>query len=504
MLKLKVKPLGFPVGRRLVLINNQDAINQGMRMNDRVRAEYRKKKASGFLSVSESHVKPGFAVLSDELMEILDVKDGDFITLSLGRRPSSFQYIKKKMEGRKLLPEEIRAIIEDAVNYDLTDLEIAAFLLSQEFHGMSMDEIEALTKAMVETGERIDFGRPAFEKHSIGGVPGNKVSLLIVPIVASLGVLIPKTSSRAITSPTGTADTMEVLASVEFTAEEFREIALKVGGAIVWGGRLGLAPTDDIFIRVEHPLGIDPRGQMLASIMSKKLATGTKALVIDIPTGKGAKVEGVEEAELLSSQFVELGRRFGVRVQCGITYGGQPVGHAVGPALEAKEALEALQGRGPASLIEKSAALAGMLLEMSGVATRGSGKDLAEEVLASGKALKKMREIIEAQGGDQKVKPEDIPIGQYTTDIRAPCDGYVTDVDNSSIKEIALAAGAPDEKGAGVLLHAKVGYKVEKGKPLMTIYAERESKLTEAYNVAMRTKPITVEGMLLRRIPDYT
>jgi AMP phosphorylase len=369
---------------------------------------------------------------------------------------------------------------------------------------MSMDEIEALTKAMVETGERIDFGRPAFEKHSIGGVPGNKVSLLIVPIVASLGVLIPKTSSRAITSPTGTADTMEVLAPVEFTAEEFREIALKVGGAIVWGGRLGLAPTDDIFIRVEHPLGIDPRGQMLASIMSKKLATGTKALVIDIPTGKGAKVESVEEAELLSSQFVELGRRFGVRVQCGITYGGQPVGHAVGPALEAKEALEALQGKGPASLIEKSAALAGMLLEMAGVATRGSGKDLAEEVLASGKALKKMREIIKAQGGDPKVKPEDIPIGQYTTDIRAPCDGYVTNVDNRSIKEIALAAGAPDEKGAGVLLHAKVGYKVEKGEPLMTIYAERESKLTEAYNVAMRTKPITVEGMLLRKIPDYT
>ncbi len=503
MLKLKVKPLGFPVGRRLVLINEKDALSQGMRMNDRVRVEYRRKKASGFLSISESHVERGFAALSDELMSILDLKEGDSITLSLGGRPSSFQYIKKKMEGKKLLPEEIRAIIEDAVNYDLTDLEIAAFLLSQEFYGMSMDEIEALTKAMVETGERIDFGRPAFEKHSIGGVPGNKVSLLIVPIVASLGVLIPKTSSRAITSPTGTADTMEVLAPVEFTAEEFREIALKVGGAIVWGGRLGLAPTDDIFIRVEHPLGIDPRGQMLASIMSKKLATGTKALVIDIPTGKGAKVESVEEAELLSSQFVELGRRFGVRVQCGITYGGQPVGHAVGPALEAKEALEALQGKGPASLIEKSAALAGMLLEMAGVATRGSGNELAEEALTSEKALEKMREIIEAQGGDPNIKPEDVPIGQHTTDIRSPCDGYVTDVDNSSIKEIALAAGAPEEKGAGILLHAKVGYKVEKGEPLMTIYAERESKLTEAYNIAMRTKPITVEGMLLRRIPDY-
>ncbi len=504
MLKLKAKPLGFPVGRRLVLINEKDAATQGMRMNDRVKVEYMKRRASAFLSVSRSHVEPGVAALSQEVMEILEVKDGGVISLTLAGRPPSFPYIKKKMEGQKLLSEEIRSIIEDAVSYNLTDLEIAAFLLSQEFYGMSMDEIEALTKAMVETGEKIDFGRPAFEKHSIGGVPGNKVSLLIVPIVASLGVLIPKTSSRAITSPTGTADTMEVLAPVEFTAEEFREIALKVGGAIVWGGKLGLAPTDDIFIRVEHPLGIDPRGQMLASIMSKKLATGTKALVIDIPTGKGAKVENVEEAELLSSQFVELGRRFGVRVQCGITYGGQPVGHAIGPALEAKEALEALQGKGPASLIEKSTSLAGMLLEMAGVATRGSGKGLAEEALASGKALKKMREIIGVQGGNPDVKPEEIPLGQYTAEIRAPCDGYVTDVDNHSIKEIALAAGAPSEKGAGVLLHAKVGYKVEKGSLLMTIYAERESKLTDAYNVAMRSKPFTVEGMLLRRIPDYT
>ncbi|RLG45463.1 MAG: AMP phosphorylase [Thermoproteota archaeon] len=502
-MKLKVKPLRFPVGRRLVLINEKDARSQGMRANDRVRVEHKRRRASAFLSVSSNQVEPGFASLSQELIEILEVEEGDVISLSMGGRPPSFRYIKKKMEGKKLLPEEIRTIIEDAVSYNLTDLEIAAFLLSQEFHGMSMDEIEALTRAMVETGETIDFGRPAFEKHSIGGVPGNKVSLLIVPIVASLGVLIPKTSSRAITSPTGTADTMEVLAPVEFTAEEFREIALKVGGAIVWGGRLGLAPTDDIFIRVEHPLEIDPRGQMLASIMSKKLATGTKGLVVDIPTGKGAKVRSIEEAELLSSQFVELGRRFGIRVQCGITYGGQPVGHAVGPALEAKEALEALQGRGPASLIEKSTSLAGLLLEMAGVAPRGSGKELAEEVLTSGKALKKMREIIEAQGGNPDVRPEDIPIGEYTAEIGAPCDGYVTDVDNKSIKEIALAAGAPAEKGAGVLLHAKVGYKVEKGDPIMTIYAERESKLTEAYNVAIRTKPITVEGMLLRRIPDY-
>ena len=323
---------------------------------------------------------------------------------------------------------------------------------------------------------------------------------LIVPIVASLGVFIPKTSSRAITSPAGTADTMEVLAPVEFDVDEYREVALKAGGCIVWGGKLGLAPVDDIFIRIEHPLSIDPRSQMLASIFSKKLAVGIRGLVMDIPTGKGAKVEDLKEAEALASQFIELGRRFDVRVQCGITYGGQPVGHAVGPALEAREALEALAGRGPASLIEKATSLAGLLLELAGVAPKGSGQDAAKEALRTGRALEKMKQIIEAQGGDPEVKPEDIPVGEYVAEIRAPADGYVTQVDNAGIVAVATLAGAPTEKGAGVLLHAKQGYKVKKGDVLMEIHAERESKLTEAYEAAIRLRPITVEGLSLIHI----
>ncbi len=238
--------------------------------------------------------------------------------------------------------------------------------MEEEFHGMSMDEVEYLTRAMVETGITIDFARPCYDKHSIGGVPGNKVTLLIVPIVAAAGLLIPKTSSRAITSPSGTADTMNVLANIEFTASELKEMALKAGGTIVCGGKVGLAPADDILIRVEYPLCIDPRGQMRASIMAKKLAVGADFIVIDIPVGLGAKVETTEDARKLAQSFMELGDRLKVRVQCGITYGGQPVGHTIGPALEAREALLALQGKGPASLIEKSTALTGMLLEVGG------------------------------------------------------------------------------------------------------------------------------------------
>jgi len=502
-MRVKVRPQYLPAGRRMIVMSSQDARSAGLRAYDRVRVSLDGRGATAMLSIVEGMISPGEAVVSLELRNALGLSNGGEVSVALAGRPKSFEAIRKKMRGEALTPEEIRSIVMDVANYELGELEIAAFLLSQEFRGMSMDEVEALTKAMVEAGSTVDFGRPVYEKHSIGGVPGNKVSLLIVPIAASLGVFIPKTSSRAITSPAGTADTMEVLADVEFGVEEYREIALRAEGCIVWGGKLGLAPVDDIFIRVEHPLAIDPPSQMLASIFSKKLAVGIRGLVMDIPTGRGAKVETLAEAERLASQFVELGRRFDVRVQCGITYGGQPVGHAVGPALEAREALEALMGGGPASLIEKSTSLAGLLLELSGVAPRGTGQEAAKEALRTGRALKKMREMIEAQGGDPKVKPEDIPVGEYRVQLKAPADGYVTGVDNASIATIARLAGAPSEKGAGVLLHAKQGYKVRRGDVLLEIFAERESKLTEAYEAATRLRPVTVEGMLLRRVPEY-
>ncbi|MGQ9514868.1 MAG: AMP phosphorylase [Thermoproteota archaeon] len=502
ILLLRVKLLEYIDSLPTALLNHEVASSLGLIEGSRVRCEYRGESRTLFVATSSSISKKQIG-LDSKSLEVLKVSPGRLVNVSYCPPPESVNYIKKKLQGHPLGRDEILAIIRDVVDGVLSDTEISGFVLSQYLRGMSMEEIEHLTNSIVETGSKIEFNRPVYDKHSIGGVPGNKVSLVIVPIVAAAGLLIPKTSSRAITSPSGTADTMSVLANVEFEPSEFRNIALKVGGLIAWGGRLGLAPADDIFIRrCEHPLGIDPQSQMIASVMAKKIAVGVDYLVLDIPTGRGSKVEKIEDARALASNFMEVGRRFGIHVVCGITYGSQPVGHAVGPALEAKEALECLEGKGPISLREKSTALAGVLLEMSGIATSGNGQSVAKDILESGKALKKMKEIIEAQGGDPHIRSQDIAIGSHIISLSSPCNGYVSEVDNNAINDVAKAAGAPFDKGAGVLLHGKQGYVVKKGQPVLDIYAEHATKLSEAYAIAQRLKPITVEGMLLHRIPD--
>ena len=504
MVKLKAKIIDLEVGKQMVLLHEKDAQEIGILAHDWVKITSGKRKTVAFVDTTTSYLKQGELGIFRDVYEKFKVKEGTKISVSSAKPPESIKFIHKKTDGKPLNKEEYYAIIQDLVNHKLSEVQIAAFLLAEEYYGSTMDEIEYLTRAMVETGTVIDFDRPCYDKHSIGGVPGNKVTLLIVPIIAAARLLIPKTSSRAITSASGTADTMEVLANVEFDAAELKKIALKTSGAIVWGGKLGIAPADDLLIRVEHPLNIDPFGQMLASILSKKLSVGADHVVIDIPVGTGAKVTTVEDARKLAKSFVELSERFDIRLQCGITYGGQPVGHMVGPALEAREALIALQGKGPASLVEKSTALAGILLEMGFVAQPGQGKDLAKEILASGKALEKVREIIEIQGGNPEIRPEDINVGQHIVALKAPCDGFVTNVSNAEITAIARAAGAPREKGAGVALRWKRGCKVKKNDILFEIYAERASKLNDAYNLALTLNPVTIEGMLLHKVPEYS
>jgi len=413
----------------------------------------------------------------------------------------SIDLVKKSLDGLRLTRDEFKRIISDALNGKLPDVALSAFVVRQYLKPLSLEEVADLTMAMVETGKTIEFGDMTVDKHSIGGVPGNKVSLLIVPIIASTGLKIPKTSSRSITT-IGTADTMEVLAPVEFKLDEVKEIVEKTNGCIVWGGALETAPADDLFIRkVERVLRIDPVSQMLASIMAKKVAMGIKYLVLDIPEGKGTKAETLEAAYALSEMFIKLGKMLNIYVETAITYGDQPVGHAVGPALEAKEALMALEGHSPsASLIEKATGLAGILLEMTGKASPGKGQDMAKEILRSRKALEKMKEIIEAQGGDSTITSDKVPVGDKKADILAPVDGYVVAIDNRAVMAVVRAAGAPDVKGAGVFIYKKGGRYVKRGEPLMTIYAEKESNLDRAVELARRLNPIIIEGMIKERI----
>ncbi len=457
--------------------------------------------------VLSDHVPLDRIWVSSEMQTELQIEEGDKIqVLPLSRTPpDSYWLIRKRMLKRRLFqPSEIDMIVNDIAEGKLNQLEKAAFVLSQTFEPFSMDEIEQLTRAMAHTGEMIDFGQhTVFDKHSTGGVPGNKVTLLIVPIIAAAGLLIPKTSSRAITSPSGTADTMESLGcDVVFTADELVEISQRTKGMIVWGGGFNLAPADDILIKdVEFPLGINPTSMMLASIMSKKLATGIHFLVMDLPTGVGTKIEDVGTAQALGREFAELGRRLGIRVESGITFGASPVGHAVGSALEAREALETLINprEGPSSLVEKSCELSGILLEMAGRALRGQGRDLAKQILYKGDAEKKFREILEAQSGNPALKPEDIEVGPYFAEILAPSSGWIVNIDNVKIAEIARTAGCPKDKGAGIFFLKKKDA-VKRGEPLIRIYSSSESRLSAAEGKFAKLNPITIEGMLLGRV----
>jgi AMP phosphorylase len=380
---------------------------------------------------------------------------------------------------------------------------LAAFVTSLHIRGTSMDEVEALTKSMVSTGQTIKIDKgPILDKHSIGGVPGDKTTILVVPIIAAAGFAIPKTSSRAITSPAGTADRVEVLCPVNLTCEEIRNVVEKTNACLAWGGALDLAPADDLLIQIEYPLSIDPL--LLPSIMSKKKAIGANYIVVDIPTGRGAKIKTIGEAQYLAQEFIEIGKRLNIHVQCGVTFGEQPIGCAIGPALEAREALSALMGEGPIDLTNKATHLAGILFEMMG-AKNGAAE--AKKIIATGKAEKKLREIIAAQGGEPEIKPEDIEVGPKIADIRAKETGNIQWVNNRAIAQIARAAGAPKTKGAGVLLKKKMGDKVKKEEIIFQIYSKNQQKLNSAVLLAKTINPIGITGkfgekMLIGRIPS--
>ncbi len=336
-----------------------------------------------------------------------------------------------------------------------------------------------------------------------GGVPGNKVSLIIVPIVAAAGLTIPKSSTRAITSPSGTADSMEVLAPVAFTPKRLNEIVSQEKACIIWGGALETAPADNILIEIERPLHMDPIGLMIPSILTKKLSLGVKKLVLDIPVGEGTKFPTPDNGKQFAYLFKEIAANVGIDSECALTLAHQPIGHAVGPALEAREALTLLcnYSNGPNSLIEKSTDLAGIILEMSGKSQKGEGQDLAKELLRSGKAYAKMKKIIEIQGGDPEIKPEDIEVGPNVKEFFAKKDGYIVEVNNSIINQIAKTAGCPSSKSSGVEIIKKQGAKIKKGDIVFRIYSQSESKLRKAEKIYNTTGgPIRLGGMVIERI----
>lgn len=496
-----VQPLEATSKQYTVVLHEEDARSLGLEAGDRVEFFSGNEELITVVDTTRTLVDRGSVGTFSKVSETLSLNAGDKASILPTSSPDSVRYIRKKINGKNLTDSEIHAIVKDIVDGRLTNQEMTAFLVAEKIRDMSIEERVALTQSMVETGETVEFDKkPVLDVHSIGGIPGNKYAMVTVPIVSAAGFTIPKTSSRAITSPAGTPDVMEVFCDVSFSLEEISDIVKDVGGILAWGGAVNLAPADDILVRLERPLSIDPRSQLLASVLSKKLSVGSDEVLIDIPTGLGAKVETDEEAEDLAHDFMNLGHRIGLDVETAVTYGGQPLGYHIGPGLEAREVLKTLQGDGPTSLIEKSTSLAGVLLEMAGEVSFGSGKSKAMEILDSGQAYQKMQDIIEAQGGDPEVDLDSLPLGDKQDEVCAPHDGYVKRINNSIITEVARKAGSPQDKGSGVKLLHKEGQEVNKGDPLLKVFSEHESKLEDAMNLASEKLPVRIETMLLRRI----
>jgi AMP phosphorylase len=501
-LELKAKLLDIQAGgRRIAILDDETASLLGVHSSDRVNITYKNQKIIAIVNIA-TNFPHNHIGLYEEISKTLGIKAGEDVEVQLAQIPEALSYVRAKIRGERLRENEIKSIVRDVVERHLSDVELASFVTALYIRGLSMSEIEILSKAMVETGKTLNLNKsPILDKHSIGGMPGDKTSILIVPIIAAAGLIIPKTSSRAITSPAGTADRVETLCPVNLTIEEIKEVVEKTNGCMVWGGALELAPADDLFIQVEYPLGIDPL--LLPSIMSKKKAMGATHIVVDIPTGRGVKIKTIEEAHTLAQDFIDLGKRLGIDVQCAITFGEQPLGYTIGPALEAKEALSTIMGNGPADLKEKAVNVAGILFEMVGIE---NGKKKAESILRSGEAERKLREIIGAQGGNSKIMPDDIKIGDKKAEVTTTEDGRVLWINNESIAQVAREAGAPKEKGSGVMLKVKLEDQIRKGEILFEIYAERSTKLEAALGLAEKLNPIRVsekleERMLIDRVP---
>ncbi len=490
-MKLKVKFLNWYAGLPVVMIHKETAEKIGVHAGDTVTIKTfskNPKKFSTVIDVVEGLTKENQLLISSEIKHILKLKNKQNVQISLLPSLKSLDLIKKKLNKKKLSKKEFFEIIKDIVNNSLSEPEVALFISAMYENGLDFKETTYLIESILESGNKINLKqRNLVDKHSIGGIPGNRTTPIIVAICASAGLIMPKSSSRAITSAAGTADVIETLAKVEFKLEELKKIVKKTNACMIWGGSLGLVPADSKIIKVEKMLKIDPKSQLLASIMSKKLAAGSKYILIDIPYGKTAKVPKHKALEL-KKDFERLGKHFHKKLKVILTDGSQPIGNGIGPVLEMIDVIKVLapKEKGPVDLEKKSLFLSGEILEMTKKAKKGKGIELAKEILYSGKAFSKFKEIIETQRG----KIKNLFPAKIKKDIIVKSSCTIKEIDNKKINTLARIAGCPVDKASGIYLYAHVKNKVKKGEKLLTIYANTKSRLEEAIKFYRKEKPI--------------
>jgi thymidine phosphorylase len=479
---LKARRLGIDTHDEPVVFLHADshvARSEGLESHTRVQVIAPENSLLATLNVVRSPILLATEIgLSESAWQNLGVEDGEVLHLCHPDPVESFSHVRRKIYGHTLDASQFQAIIADISAGRYSNVQVAAFITTCANANLAEEEIVHLTRAMVGAGPTLDWDQTLVaDKHCIGGLPGNRTTPLIVAIGACHGITIPKTSSRAITSPAGTADCMETMTRVDLDLTQMRDVVEREGACLAWGGSVSLSPADDLLIKVERSLDIDSEGQLIASVLSKKLAAGSDRVLIDIPVGATAKVRSEEAFETLSQQMLRVAQAIGLSVHLHRSDGSQPIGRGIGPALEAHDLLEVLSNdpHAPVLLKEKSITLAGILLEMCQVTDQG--EDLARQTLESGQAMEKFMAICKAQGGFRNP-----PKAPRSTDIQAASSGRLVAFDNRRLARLAKLAGAPAGKAAGITLHAKLGDQLELGQPLLTLHAHSTGELSYALN----------------------
>ena len=491
---LRLRPLGIDTHQEFVIYMRRDCHvcrAEGFEAQTRVEVTLRDRHIIAKINVVGFELLAAAEVsLSTSAWRALGAAPGDTVTVMHAPTLDSLSAMRSKIYGHRLDAQAFDAIIGDVAAGRYADLHIAAFLSACAGGRMDLQETIALTRAMVNVGDRIDWGRtPIADKHCVGGLPGNRTTPIVVAIVAAAGLTMPKTSSRAITSPAGTADVMETLTRVDLDVPAMRRVVEREGGCMVWGGKLTLSPADDVLIRVARSLDFDSDAQLVASVLSKKIAAGASHALIDIPVGSTAKVRSEEDAHRLQTLLEHVAAAHGLQLRVLRTHGSQPVGRGVGPALEARDVLAVLRGAAaaPLDLRMRSLVLAGELLEFCGHSIPGSGRSEASRLLDSGAAWAKFQAICEAQGGLRE--PGVAPLREAVTAEHA---GYVCDIDSRRLARVAKLAGAPGAPTAGLDLHVKLGDNVQRGMPLFTLHAEAPGELAYAKHYLATHRIITL------------
>ena len=404
-----------------------------------------------------------------------------------------YDIILKKRANLPLLDKEIRFVIDGYVNGEIPDYQVSALLMTIVFNGMNARELGTLTLAMAQSGNMVDLSNIdgiTVDKHSTGGV-GDKTTLIIAPLVAACGGKVAKMSGRGLGHTGGTIDKMESIPNLKVSLEQdaFIDQVNKIGLAVI-GQSEGLAPADKKLYALRDVTGtVDSIPLIASSVMSKKLASGAQAILLDVKVGSGAFMKNIEDARELAKAMVDIGKENGRSVKAILTDMDRPLGHAIGNALEIREVINTLKGHGPEDLTHECIIMAAHMLVLSRMCDYETALNRVQQALDSGAALERLRLMIEAQGGDSRVIDDDrvLTIGKFTYDVTSPQDGYITrmNTERCGIASVMLGAGrtvkdGPIDYSAGIVMHKKTGDAVSMGESIATLYASDESLFTNA------------------------